>query len=44
MDLLVVINKNKTHYIYIEELNMFVYHKTKYKSKKALLQILFTVF
>ena len=36
MDLLMVINENKTHYIYIEDLNRFVNNKTKCKIKKTL--------
>ena len=43
MDLLLVINKNKSHYVYIKDFDRFMFHKTKNK-KKILLQELFTVF
>ena len=31
MDLLLLINDNKTHYIYIKDFNTFMFHKTKNK-------------
>ena len=34
MDLLVIINKNKLHYVYIKDFNRFICNKTKCKSKK----------
>ena len=34
MDLLFVINENKSHYVYIKDFNRFIFHKTKNKSKK----------
>ena len=33
MDLLLLINDNKTHYIYIKDFNTFMFHKTKNKKK-----------
>ena len=33
MDLLLAIDENKSHYVYIKELNRFMFHKTKTKKK-----------
>ena len=34
MDLLHIINGDKSHYVYIKEFNRFMFHKTKNKNKK----------
>ena len=34
MDLLLLINDNKSHYVYIKDFNIFMFHKTKNKDKK----------
>ena len=34
MDLLLLINDNKPHYVYIKDFNTFMFHKTKNKNKK----------
>ena len=34
MDLLLLIDNNKSHYVYIKGFNRFMFHKTKYKNKK----------
>ena len=34
MDLLLVINDDKSHYVYIKDFNRFMFHKTKNKNKK----------
>ena len=34
MDLLLLINDNKSHYIYIKDFNTFIFHETKNKNKK----------
>ena len=34
MDLLLVINKNESHYVYIKDFDRFMFHKTKNKNKK----------
>ena len=34
MDLLLVIDENKLHYVYIKDFDRFVFHKTKNKNKK----------
>ena len=44
MDLLLLIDDDKSHYVYIEYFNRFMFHKTKNKNKKIILQKLFTVF
>ena len=43
MDLLLVIDENKSHYVYIKDFDRFMFLKTKNK-KKTLWQKLFTVF
>ena len=34
MDLLLIIDGNKSHYVYIEDFDRFMFHKTKNKNKK----------
>ena len=34
MDLLLLIDNNKLHYVYIKDFNTFIFHKTKTKNKK----------
>ena len=34
MDLLLLIDDDKSHYVYIKDLNRFMFHKTKNKNKK----------
>ena len=34
MDLFLVINENKSHYVYMKDFDRFMFHKTKNKSKK----------
>ena len=34
MDLLLILNKNKSHYVYIKHFNRFMCNKTKHKNKK----------
>ena len=34
MDLLLLIDNNKSHYVYIKDFDRFVFHKTKNKNKK----------
>ena len=33
MDLLLLINDDKSHYVYIKDFNTFMFHKTKNKNK-----------
>ena len=35
IDLLLVIDENKSHYIYIKDFNRFMFHKTKKKTKNT---------
>ena len=44
IDLLLVIDENKSHYVYIKDFDKFMFHKTKNKNKKVFLEELFTVF
>ena len=34
MDLLLLIDDDKSHYVYIKDFNTFMFHKTKNKNKK----------
>ena len=34
MDLMLLIDDDKSHYMYIEDLDRFMFHKTKTKNKK----------
>ena len=34
MDLLLIDNENKSHYIYIKDFNIFMFNKTKHRTKK----------
>ena len=42
MDLLLLIDDDKSHYVYIKDFDRFMFHKTKNKNKMVL-QKLFTV-
>ena len=44
MDLLLINNENKSRYVCTKDFNRFMFNKTKHKTKKILLQILFTMF
>ena len=44
MDLLLLIEDDKSHYVYIKDFNTSMFHKTKNKNKKMVLQKLFTMF
>ena len=37
IDLLLLINDDKSHYVYVKDLDRFVFHKTKNKNKKKIL-------
>ena len=43
MDLLPIINENKSHYVYIKDFDIFMFHKTKNQKQKIFLKKLFTV-
>ena len=38
------IDKDKSHYVYIKDFDRFMFHKTKNKNKKTLLQTSFPMF
>ena len=44
MDLLLLIDESKSHYVHIKDFDRFMFHKTKKKNKKDFWQELFTVF
>ena len=44
MDLLLVIDENKSHHVYIKDFDRFLFHETKDKKKKIFLQKLLTKF
>ena len=44
IDLLLVIDENNLHYVYIKEFDRLMFYKTKYKKQKILLQKLLTLF
>ena len=39
MDLLLIINENKSHYVYIKDFDKFMFHKTKNKNKNYFCKI-----
>ena len=43
MDLLLVIDGDKSHYVYIKDFDRFMFHKTKTKNKKCFCKEFFTV-
>ena len=44
MDLLLITDENKLHYVYINDFNRFMCNETKNKNEKTFLQIFFTMF
>ena len=44
MDLLLIIDENKSHYVYIKDFNRCMFHKTKNKNKKYFCQSCFQCF
>ena len=44
MGLLLLIDNDKSHYVYIKDLDRFMFHKPKTKKQKILLQKLFMMF
>ena len=41
MDLLLLINNNKSHYVYIKYLNRLMFHKTKIKIKNGFVKVVY---
>ena len=43
MDLLLIIDENKSHYVYINDFDRFMFHKTKNKNKKYFSKVVYSV-
>ena len=43
MDLLLLINDDKSHYVFIKDFNTFMFHKTKNKNKKWFVEVVYSV-
>ena len=41
MDLLLLIEDNKSHYVYIKDFNTFMFHKTKNKKKNGFVKVVY---
>ena len=44
VDLMLLTEDDKSHYVYIKDFNRFMFHKIKNKNKRMVLQELFTMF
>ena len=44
IDLLLLIDDDKSHYVYIKDFDRLMFHKTNNKNKEMVLQALFIVF
>ena len=43
MNLLLLIDDDKSHYVYIKDFNRFMFHKTKNKKKNGLVEVIYSV-
>ena len=43
IDLLLIIDENKLHYVYIKDFDRFMLHKTKNKNKKTFPRVVYSV-
>ena len=43
LDLLLLIDNDKSHYVYIKNFNRFMFHKTKIKIKNGFVKVIFSV-
>ena len=43
IDLLLLIDDDKSHYVYIKDFNRFMFHKTKSKNKKGFVEAVYSV-
>ena len=43
MDLLLLIDNDKSHYVYIKNFNRFMFHKTKIKTKNGFVKVIYSV-
>ena len=44
VDLLLLIDNDKSHYMYIKDFDRFMFHKTKNKSKNGFVKVIYCVF
>ena len=44
LNLLLITEKDKSHYVFIKDFNRLMFSRTKHKDKKTLLYVLFTKF
>ena len=43
MDLLLLIDDDQSHYVYIKDFDKFMFHKTKNKNKKGFVRVVYSV-
>ena len=43
MDLFLIIEVDKSHYVYIKDFNTFMFHKTKNKNKNGFVKVVYNV-
>ena len=43
MDLLLLIDNDKSHYVCIKDFNRFMFHKTKNKNKNGFVKVVYSV-
>ena len=43
IDLLLLIDNNKSHYVYIKDFDRFMFHKTKNKNKNGFVEVVYSV-
>ena len=43
MDLLLIIDGDKSHYVYIKDFDRFMFHKTKNKTKNTFAKVVYSV-
>ena len=43
MDLLLLIDDDKSHYVYIKDLDRFMFHKTKKEAKNGFARVVYSV-
>ena len=43
MDLLLLINNDKSHYVHIKDLDRFMFHKAKNKNKNWFVRVVYSV-
>ena len=44
LNVLLISNEEKSHYVYIKDFNRLMYSRTKHKEKKTFLNVMFTKF